>query len=210
MRGALHKNYHSSRSHTARYISSDGSKMTAALSDRDRSSPKKTSDALSEAEFKSAMRRLAATVSLVTTIENDEFFGMTATSIASLSAEPPSLLVCINRDASMHDPALRSGFFCVNMLGDDQVDVCRNFGQQKGARRFDVGSWTQGPHGLPYIRGATAVLFCAAETHFTYSTHTIFVGRIEKIVVDRPSDPLIYQSGQMGRFQPLNEGRAIS
>jgi flavin reductase len=91
------------------------------------------------AEFKAAMRQLASTVSLVTTQENGDWHGMAATAVASLSAEPPSLLVCINQSASMHGPTARSSHFCINMLGRHQAALCENFGKLKGVERFTVG-----------------------------------------------------------------------
>jgi flavin reductase len=156
-------------------------------------------------EFKAAMRQLASTVSLVTTQEHGKWHGMPATAVASLSAEPPSLLVCINQSASMHGPTSRSSHFCVNMLGRHQAAFCNDFGSRKGAERFAIGRWHKGPGGLPYIEDAAAVIFCAVERTMHFGTHTIFVGRVEATIVDPPMSPLVFQAGRMGQFLPFDD-----
>lgn len=153
-------------------------------------------------DFKAAMRQLAATVTLVTTFEDGAPHGMTATAVSSLSADPPSVLVCINRTASMHGPTERSRYFCLNLLAAYQGDLCQAFGAQRGADRFAVGEWREGPHGLPQLTGAAATLFCAVDEALTYGTHTIFIGRIEQVAVDHAAEPLVYQGGAFGRFAP--------
>lgn len=151
-------------------------------------------------EFKAAMRHLAATVSLVTTVEDVRRYGMPATAVTSLSADPPSLLVCINRSASMHAPTMRNRLFCVNLLSGEQGRLCAQFGAREGPDRFAVGEWHEGPYGLPYVAGAAATLFCRAEDHHDFGTHTIFIGRIEQALSDSAAGPLIFQAGAMGTF----------
>lgn len=152
------------------------------------------------ADFKAAMRQLAATVTLVTTFEDGEPHGMTATAVSSLSADPPSVLVCINRAARMHGPTSRSRFFCLNLLAAEQLELCAAFGERRGLDRFGVGEWREGPHGLPWLVGNAATLFCAVDEALNYGTHTIFIGRIEQVAVDHAAKPLVYQDASFGRF----------
>ena len=156
-------------------------------------------------DFKAAMRQLAATVTLVTTCEDGACHGMPATAVSSLSANPPSLLVCINRSASMHAPTSRSRHFGVNLLARDQAGLCDAFGRRSGGDRFSVGTWHTGPHGLPHLQGAAAVLFCAVEDELHYGTHTIFIGRIQSILVDPATPPLLLHAGRMGGFAPAED-----
>ena len=153
-------------------------------------------------DFKAAMRKLAATVSLVTTAEDGARHGMAATAVSSLSMDPPSLLVCINRSASMHGPTTRSRFFCINLLSEGQAALLRDFGGRASAERFGVGSWHTGPYGLPYLPEAAAFLFCAVEDELHYGTHTVFIGRVVGAQVDGAATPLVYQAGLSGRFVP--------
>lgn len=159
------------------------------------------SDPALVADFKAAMRQLAATVTLVTTFEDGEPHGMTATAVSSLSADPPSVLVCINRAARMHGPTSRSRHFCLNLLAADQQDLCEAFGDRRGLERFDVGEWREGPHRLPWLAGNAATVFCAVDQALSYGTHTIFIGRIEQVEVDPTARPLVYHAGAFGHFK---------
>ena len=159
-------------------------------------------------DFKAAMRQLAATVTLVTTCEDGETHGMTATAVSSLSADPPSVLVCINRAARMHGPTERSRHFCLNLLAAGQDDLCASFSVRKGADRFAVGEWRVGPHGLPYLVGAAATLFCRVDEALHYGTDTIFIGRLEQVSVDHTANPLVYLDGAMGKFVAFGPDRS--
>ena len=77
--------------------------------------------------FRAAMRRIAATVTIVTADDGERYHGMTATAVTSLSMEPPSLLVCINKKAFLHDILLRAGNFCINVLHQDQAELSAAF-----------------------------------------------------------------------------------
>lgn len=160
--------------------------------------------AVGVADFKAAMRKLAATVTIVTTSHEGAPHGMPATAVTSLSDNPPSLLVCINRSASMHGPTTRSRHFCVNLLTQDQAELCAEFGTRVGGDRFNVGEWRVGLHDLPHMATAAAAIFCTVEEQLDFGTHTIFVGRIDEIAMGAAADPLVYQSGSMGSFVPLS------
>jgi flavin reductase (DIM6/NTAB) family NADH-FMN oxidoreductase RutF len=122
---------------------------------------------------------------------------MTATAVTSVSSDPPSLLACINRRASLHDPLIASGRFCVNILYGDQSEIADAFG---GARsrddRFGAGDWSAHDNGLPYLTDAQASIFCAADLVTRYGTHSIVVGKISEIIVGGHVAPLLYQDGR--------------
>ena len=153
--------------------------------------------------FQMAMRNLAATLTLVTTCEDGRRHGMPATAVSSLSMDPPSLLVCINRSASMHGPTLRCGRFCVNLLAADQALMCNAFGSRAGSDRFQVGDWADGPCDLPYLSGSVAALFCSVEHRFDYGTHTVLVGRVDQTILQPGAEPLLYLDRKMGCFSCL-------
>jgi flavin reductase (DIM6/NTAB) family NADH-FMN oxidoreductase RutF len=73
--------------------------------------------------FRDAMRRIAATVTIVTADDGERYDGMTATAVTSLCMEPPSLLVCVNQKAFLHDMLLRAANFCVNVLHQDHAEL---------------------------------------------------------------------------------------
>jgi flavin reductase (DIM6/NTAB) family NADH-FMN oxidoreductase RutF len=80
--------------------------------------------------YKGGMRRLAAGVSIITTEHHGERYGMAATAVTSVSAEPPTLLVCIGRSGSSHEPIRESGRFCVNVLAETDRAVAEGFFQK--------------------------------------------------------------------------------
>lgn len=148
-------------------------------------------------DFARAMRRLAATVCVVATQEHQQPYGMVATAVTSLSAAPPSLLVCINRDASSHAVIERIGRFSVTLLCRGQRDISDRFGSRYShPERFAFGRWnTSSRWQLPYLEGAQATFFCSLARRFEHGTHTVFVGNVMQTALNEPVDPLLYADG---------------
>src|SRR5688500_5303109 len=87
--------------------------------------------------FRAAMRRVASTVNVISICVGDQPMGITATAMSSLSLDPPSLLICINRSASMHASMEDVAHFRVNVLHRDQEDIARMFADRRDhALRF--------------------------------------------------------------------------
>ena len=149
-----------------------------------------------EADFRKAMRRLASAVTVISATHDGRRHGMTATAVTSVSCEPPSLLACINRAASLHDPLVASARFCVNILYGDQSNVADAFGGGGNGDRFNTGTWMAHANGLPYLADAQASLFCDADLVTRYGTHSIVVGKISEIIVGGHVAPLLYQDGR--------------
>jgi len=169
--------------------------------DASKISPQQPGDA--RAAFLAAMRKVAATISLVTTRENGSAHGMTATAISSLSADPPAILVCIKRSASIHGPLCRVKWFCVNLLGEQHEPLFKEFTARQGAGRFAVGEWTDGPKRLPCLTDATATLICYLDQQIDYGTHTICIAKVDSVTLAGSARPLLYQDGGSGGFAPL-------
>ena len=150
------------------------------------------------------MRKLASTVTVLTTLDADEHHGMAATAVTSLSVDPPSLLVCVNRAASMHEAVTRSQLFCINLLGVQHGSLVDAFGGRlAGPARFAVGNWSTDASGLRYLTDSPANIFCRLEQQHSYGTHTIFIGRVERILVMEAGRPLLYQDGGIGKFSAI-------
>jgi flavin reductase (DIM6/NTAB) family NADH-FMN oxidoreductase RutF len=153
--------------------------------------------------FRQAMRRFPAAVTVVTAHGTDGDCGMTATAVTSLSMEPPSLLVCVNRNASFHRTIEESGHFCINVLREGQHQISANFGGAKPvAERFSEGEWRQ-RDGLPYLADAQAVIFCKKGATFIHTTHTIVVGEATGLILHDSVAPLLYIDG---RYATLSVG----
>jgi flavin reductase (DIM6/NTAB) family NADH-FMN oxidoreductase RutF len=151
-------------------------------------------------EFRQAMRRLPAAVALITTTFDGAPCGLTATAVCSLSAAPPSLLVCVNAGAGAHDAIKAAGTFAVNLLAAGDVDLARLFSSSAEAdrlRRFSSPRWRPGALGAPLLDAAVASFDCRVETDLSHATHTIFIGAV-MAVATAPADVrnLIYADGQ--------------
>jgi flavin reductase (DIM6/NTAB) family NADH-FMN oxidoreductase RutF len=157
-----------------------------------------------ELDFRAAMRRLAATVSVVTSTDaQGNWHGITATSVTSVSMTPATLLVCVNQSASLHNPLRESGRFCVNMLTRSQVGVAQAFGGKlKGGDRFKTDLWDL-LGDQPALRGAQANLLCTITSSLVHGSHSIFLGRVDSVRVHEEISPLIYHDGGYSMALPL-------
>jgi flavin reductase (DIM6/NTAB) family NADH-FMN oxidoreductase RutF len=147
-----------------------------------------------ETAFRAAMRRFAATVTIITACDHERQHGMTATAVTSVSMDPPSLMMCLNQQTLLHDIMYRARRFCVNVLHRDQVALSAAFsGGVPAEQRFAHGRWQRCADGLPWLADAQANLFCRKAAALPYATHTIFVGRVEDVGVRDVIAPLLYQ-----------------
>jgi flavin reductase (DIM6/NTAB) family NADH-FMN oxidoreductase RutF len=150
-------------------------------------------------EFRGAMRLLAGGVSVITVGRDKDISGMTVTSVSSLSIEPPTLIVSVNRGSSSW-PLLRChGAFGVNLLNADQLDVAERFAGKGGIRgvdRFAGANWRAGLSGVPLLEGALAAIECEVEEVFERHSHAIVIGRVLEVRTLKPASALVYWQGQ--------------
>ncbi|BFM16138.1 flavin reductase family protein [Maricurvus nonylphenolicus] len=148
--------------------------------------------------MKEGMRRLASGVCIVSAqADSGERTAMTATSITSVSDSPASLLVCINRDTSMHSILSKGGDFAVNLLHNHQQELSNHCASgDQGEQRFGIGQW-QESEGTPYLDDCLAVFICKQAQTVTFGTHDIVIGEIAhvKVADDENIDPLLYLNG---------------
>ena len=152
--------------------------------------PRQTREELLDS-FRSAMRHVAATVYAVTTGRVGERHGILATAVSSLSLDPPSLLVCINRSASLHEPLACADTFCVNVLGLGNRDVAEVFFHKRGEERFAVGKWSE-VRGVPVLESAQSSFVCRTAHRHEFGTHTIFIGELLDARHREDAAPLTY------------------
>ena len=141
--------------------------------------------------FRSAMRHVAATVYAVTTRHDGSAAGILATAVNSLSFDPPSLLVCINRSASLHDPLIAEGMFAVNVLGLSNRDVADHFMNPEAPDRFSQGNWTD-VAGVPVLTEAQSSFVCRMVHSHEFGTHTVFIGELVAGYHRDDATPLTY------------------
>lgn len=148
-------------------------------------------------EFKQSMRRFATTVSIVTAAAEGERFGMVATAVTSVSVDPPAIAVGINRAASIYGPVLATRRFCVNLLRPRHDELVASFSSSAAREeRFTRGDWRDDPLGLPYLADAQVSFFCGVDAELTYGSHTLLIGRVERLTIEPRIEPLIWQDGR--------------
>src|SRR5882757_3372037 len=93
-------------------------------------------------QFKTGMRTLAGAVNIITSMHAGHRYGMTATAVCSASAEPPTVLACVNKLATTHNAVAKSKVFCVNVLRAEDWELSTTFsGGQSGENRFKSRNW---------------------------------------------------------------------
>ncbi len=124
---------------------------------------------------------------------------MTASSVTSLSMDPPMMLACINNSVPTADAVTASGRYVVNVLGEHQGELARQFATASRDKFRDVSVRT-GALGLPLLADALAHLECEVVERVVGGTHTIFLGRVVSATAG-DGQPLTYFRGGFGRFE---------
>lgn len=152
--------------------------------------------------FRAAMRHLVGGVSIITVGSGAERGGLTATSVTSLSAEPPSLIVCVKQSASGM-PLLKShGRFGVSILGHDHQDIADRFAGRdgsQGADRFAGGEWISRDGYPPVLANALASFECEVEAMIEKFSHIIVIGRVTESRAFGGAGALVYWRAAYGR-----------
>ncbi|MGA8050023.1 MAG: flavin reductase family protein [Burkholderiales bacterium] len=163
-----------------------------------------------ERQFKLGMRTLAGAVTIITTAHSGHRYGMTATAVCSVSADPPTLLVCINRAAVTHGAIQKSSVYCVNLLRADDADLSTAFsGAQSGEGRFKSREWTHLVTGSPVLIDALSSFDCRVVKKITHGSHTIFLGQVEQVMFGKRGKPLLYAEGQYAKLASLSHGEPL-
>lgn len=149
--------------------------------------------------YREGLRRLAASVAIVSSGAGESAVGMTVTSATSLSFEPPSLIVCINRNASLHGPLRASGIFRVTWLRAEDEKIADIFARSGAthAARFATGGWTDAPYG-PRLADPLAEACCALDQVVEYGTHALLLARVREAGCGT-GDPLLFRDGGYAR-----------
>jgi flavin reductase (DIM6/NTAB) family NADH-FMN oxidoreductase RutF len=152
------------------------------------------------ARFRSVLGRFASGVTVVTTRDAaGADHGMTVSAFCSLSLEPPLVLMCVERHASMHDMLLTASDFVVNILAEGQELVARRFAEHT-EDRFDGIGYARGVTGSAILTDVLAYIECAMTDRHAGGDHTIFVGEVVAGQA-RPDRPLLYYRGGYAQME---------
>jgi len=161
-------------------------------------------------QFKVGMRTLAGAVNIITSVHAGHRHGMTATAVCSASAEPPTVLACINKLASTHGEVSKSKAFCVNVLRAEDWELSTHFsGAQTGEARFKSRDWTRLATGSPVLIDALVSFDCRVVKKLAHGTHTIFLGQVEQVLMGKKGKPLLYSEGQYAKLASLTLGEPL-
>ena len=167
------------------------------ISDTPSANPGTTPAYVDADTFRWVMRSLACTVTVIST-ENDGLHGFTATAVCSVCADPPTVLIAVNRSARTHAHIARRQAFVVNVIAQDQQSIAEKFSTK------DTDPFSAVPHslthdGVPRIDGTSAFLECVVREMSDVGTHTIFIGSIVNAGASGKA-PLLYHDGQYKEF----------
>jgi flavin reductase (DIM6/NTAB) family NADH-FMN oxidoreductase RutF len=159
----------------------------------------KTSISLAE-----AMRRFATSVSIISAGDRDRRYAMTATAVASVSLNPESMLVCVNRNTLFSSVIADLDRFCVNVLTANQITQSRDCaGGLPQDNRVNDREWEILEDGMAILKGAQVSILCRKSRSFDYGTHVILIGDVYRILLNGINDPLLYMDGKYGKFEEI-------
>ena len=146
--------------------------------------------------FRLAMRRYIYSVSIMSNKDNvDNLNAITVSSVTSISMDPPSLLICINKSSRIHDSIELGSKFCINLLNNDQEDlsnICSD--ENMYDQRFKDENWNL--DNIPFLKNAQANIFCKVDKLTSYHTHTIVIGLVEDANYADEISTLTYVDGE--------------
>jgi flavin reductase (DIM6/NTAB) family NADH-FMN oxidoreductase RutF len=159
-------------------------------------------------DFVAAMGQHVSSVCVITTKYEGKSYGLTATAMSSVCADPPRLLVCINKSGTSHDMILSSGVFCVNVLDEHQEKIGKAFAGILGKDfdRFSIGDWQELTTGSPVLKDASAVFDCEVKQVVDQFTHSVIIGEVLSAEIGRAGDALLYGAR---KFRNLRKTAAV-
>ena len=161
--------------------------------------------AIDVASFRAAMARFPGAVTIVTARAGDERRGITATAVCSVTADPPSLLVCLNRKTGTCSAVAETGRFNVNLLAGDGGTLAMAFAGATGATgeaKFTTGNWQADARGLPHLTEALLGFSCEVTEQVSAGSHEIFIGQVVSIRHGEGA-ALVYEQSRFHRLLPL-------
>jgi flavin reductase len=178
--------------------------MTTAVSQsQDHQTGKAAAPTLRD-DFIRAMGRAVTGVTIVGTGTPQERIAQTVSAMCSVTADPETLLVCVNRKSPLNEAITRNGYFSVSVLGRKHDHVADTFAGRPwpGKERWDFtcGDWSDAPSGAPIISDALANFDCQVQQVVESGTHFVYFGRVTAVGGEE-CEPLTYHSRSYGTHE---------
>ncbi|MFK4751797.1 MULTISPECIES: flavin reductase [Oceanospirillaceae] len=144
--------------------------------------------------FRNGMSLLGGAVTVITTDGDAGRFGFTATAVTSVTDEPPTLLVCMNRNSFAHDHFKSNGVLCVNVLSSAHLDVSGDFANRDltSEQRFAKHHWSCLETGAPALEQALVNFDCRIHESHEMGSHSVFYCRISELRIGNAEAGLMY------------------
>jgi 3-hydroxy-9,10-secoandrosta-1,3,5(10)-triene-9,17-dione monooxygenase reductase component len=152
-----------------------------------------------DAHFRTVLGHFGSGVAIITSLEGDEPVGMAVQSFSSLSLDPPYIMFAPAKTSTSWPRIQATGRFCANVLSEDQEPLSRSFAVS-GGDKFAGVAWHRSGHDTPILDGVLAWIDCVIETEHDAGDHTIVVGRVLELDVERHGRPLLFFRGGYGRL----------
>lgn len=149
--------------------------------------------------FWQAVGLRAVGTAIVTAEGNDGPRGFLALSATHLCADPPIMMISVDKKTSAVSAILEGGHFAINYLATDQADLAGPFGgkgELKGADRFTLGSWSRLATGAPVLEGASGVIDCEVEEAIERHGTLIVLGRVRDFAATEGKAPMVSYKGK--------------
>ncbi|MCB8978054.1 MAG: flavin reductase family protein [Ardenticatenaceae bacterium] len=159
-------------------------------------------------QFREALRHFPAGVTIVTikAPSQPQPHGLTVSAFASISPEPPLIMVAIDHRALGYELLEEEGaVFAVNILAQDMSELSNRFAWIKDEDRFAVGNWGTAVTGAPVLQDALAWLDCTIHDRYEAGTHTIYIGKVVASESPRAGAPPLLYWNRGYRYLKLGE-----
>lgn len=160
---------------------------------------------MDKAKYRNGMARLAAAVNLIATDGEAGRHGFTASAVCSVSDQPPTLIVCMNRQTRTNNHFKDNGVLSVNVLRSEHEQLSGLFagGAASSQARFAAAQWTTLSTGAPVLKGASVCFDCVVGQSIEVGTHTVFICTVIDMTVNDCADALVYFNRQYHRIPEL-------
>ncbi|MEK7724847.1 MAG: flavin reductase family protein [Acidobacteriota bacterium] len=149
---------------------------------------------ITKEQFRAALGSFASGVTIVTTKDtNGHLHGLTVSAFCSVSMNPPLILICILKVTGSHHAFEQSKMFVVNILEESQQQLSNHFASHLD-NKFTGQDYQLSENGLPVLADCLVNLECSLKNSYDGGDHTIFVGEIEKVILNE-GNPLVYWKG---------------
>ncbi|NNH74240.1 flavin reductase family protein [Nocardia uniformis] len=155
--------------------------------------------AIDATAFKAVLGRFCSGVTVITALDDGEPVGFACQSFASLSIDPPLVSFFPAKTSSTWPRIRRAGRFCVNILADHQIDICRRLGRS-GADKFAGVDWIASSNSSPLLTGALATIDCELHDEVDGGDHTIVIARVTGLNEHSDATPLLFYRADFGRL----------